>query len=995
MQWDGRLGFGLFGDANDQFLFANDASVGSVANPLSEAFFMTVKDAGTYYVSVDILTAGAGDPTFTYQLMYDFRPWMKENCTTYTTPMCPHPNGGHRAGNPRIADIDVFLTLDHTFMADLDFHLRSPAGNDNGLFTDIGSTVAGVQTQMELILDDEAAIPSSFPLTRPFIIKPETAYRLAWFDGIEAGGTWTLDIRDDATGDGGNLTAWGIRICEPEPLLACPVGTIATTIYSSDFESDDGGFTHTGTADEWERGLPATLATTTTNPVAAFNTCHSGTNCWKTDLDNTYEVSSSQNLLSPDINLTTAGLVGPVYLTWAQRYQIESASFDHAWVDVQQDGGGSPTRLWEWRDATMTNAVGSPVTNIGASSGWGVYTHDISSYMGQNVEVQFHLDSDNTINFGGLAIDDVAVTACMTIPASVVMTKTVGTDPTTCATGNDLTMPATGGDVTYCYTVENTGGITLTNHSLVDDQLGTILNNFSFNLAPSESIAITQTVQITQTVVNSATWTADNGSFTATASDTATVTVPIANPSIELVKTVGTDPTTCASGDNITLPVTGGEVTYCFTVFNTGDITLTHHTLTDSHLGSIVNGYLFDLPPSVGAYMTVTTIITQTTVNTATWEAFIDGSPVPISATDDDTATVTVPTANPSITVNKTVGLDPSVCAVTDNVNLPLGGGEVTYCFEVTNTGDITLTHHTVTDSHLGSIVSGMAYDLAPGATVFITATAEVTQTTMNTAVWEAFIDGSPLPISATDDDTATVTVAGLVTGVQLSADDAQSGAVGSVVTYTVSITNTGNASNGFLLELLSNNWATVLVTDTIILDAGASTTFAVAVTVPITAADGEMDTAVIQATAGVGRFAGGGSVDAVSLTTTAVANPTYGVQLSADDAQSGDAGTTITYTLHLTNTGDVADTFALSVAGVWTADLSTSSITLGAGESEQFTVVVSIPSNATNGQNDVATVTATSQTDGTATATAELTTTAVVAPPANPVIYLPIVMRP
>ncbi|MDA0246252.1 MAG: pre-peptidase C-terminal domain-containing protein [Chloroflexi bacterium] len=418
VQWNGRLGFGLFGDANDQFLVANDASVGSVANPLSEAFFITVKDAGTYYVSVDHSSAGSGDPTFTYQLSVTIFPAVDEgvNCTTYTSTDVPQviPTDPGMVsstltvpGNPRIADIDVFITLDHTFMADLDFHLRSPAGNDNGLFTDIGSTIAGGQTQMELILDDEAAIPSSFTVVRPFIIKPELAYRLAWFDGIDAGGTWTLDIRDDATGDGGNLTAWGIRICEPEPLLACPMGTSATTIYSSDFESDDGGFTHSGVQDEWEWGLPT---------FAPIVSCNSGTGCWKTDLDDIYNVNSNQNLLSPAIDLTTAGLVGPVYFTWAQKYQIENATFDHAWVDVQQAGGASPTRLWEWLDATMTNVVGNPTVTISESAGWGVHTRDISSYLGQNIEVLFHLDSDTTTQLGGLAIDDVAVTACLTIP---------------------------------------------------------------------------------------------------------------------------------------------------------------------------------------------------------------------------------------------------------------------------------------------------------------------------------------------------------------------------------------------------------------------------------------------------------------------------------------------------------------------------------------------------------------------------------------------------
>ncbi len=60
---------------------------------------------------------------------------------------------------------------------------------------------------------------------------------------------------------------------------------------------------------------------------------------------------------------------------------------------------------------------------------------------------------------------------------SIELNKTVGTDPATCANTNSLTLPATGGDVTYCYTVENTGSITLTNRALVDDQLGAILSN--------------------------------------------------------------------------------------------------------------------------------------------------------------------------------------------------------------------------------------------------------------------------------------------------------------------------------------------------------------------------------------------------------------------------------------------------------------------------------------------------------------------------------------
>jgi len=441
--WNGRLGFALFGDASNQILVVDDAGASETPNPTipSEAFFMTVKTAGTYYAFVDSATAATGGPTATYNLNVSIYPTADEglNCTTYTSTDVPKtigPGAGLVSstitvpGNPRIADIDVDIVLNHALMADVDAHLRSPAGNDNGLFTDIGAAATGGQTQMDLVLDDEAGLTPSFTVLKGLVIKPELAYRLAWFDGEDAGGTWTLDLRDDLTNaSGGTLTSWSIRICEPLPPPACPSGSALTTLFSTDFEANDGGFTHSGVADEWEYGLPATLSTTTANPVAAFDTCYSGANCWKTDLDNTYDVSSSQDLLSPAIPLTVAGLVGPVYLSWAQRYQMESASFDHAFVDVQQVGGATPTRLWEWLDATMTNAPGNPVVNLGASSGWSVFTKTISSYVGQNIEALFHVDSDTTINFGGLAIDDVSVTGCVTLP-NVPPVANAGTDQT-------------------------------------------------------------------------------------------------------------------------------------------------------------------------------------------------------------------------------------------------------------------------------------------------------------------------------------------------------------------------------------------------------------------------------------------------------------------------------------------------------------------------------------------------------------------------------------
>jgi subtilisin-like proprotein convertase family protein len=468
--WNGRLGFALFGDASNQILVVDDAGTGDVSpvpNRPSEAFFMTVKDAGTFFAFVDSASAAVGGPTATYHLNVTVlpRPVVGVNCTTYTSTDVPKTIGPGTGlvsstitipGNPRIADIRVSITLNHALMQDVDVHLRSPAGNDNGLFTDIGAAATGGQTQMDLVFDDSAGIPPAFTALRGVQLKPENnstagtastsgAYRLGWFKGENAGGTWTLDIRDDTAGaNGGTLTAWSITICEEPPAPACGAGA-TQTVFSADFESGAAGFTHSGAQDEWELGLPATVATTTANPVAAFNTCNSGVNCWKTDLDNTYNASSNQELLSPNINL--AGFAGPIRLTWAQRDQIETANFDHAFVEVREVG--NPTnvkRVWEWIDPTPISAsagTGNPQANIGGSEGWGLRYADISSFAGLTIQVVFHLDTDTSVQFGGMAIDDVSVTACLavvpcvlTCPANVTQTN----DPNQC--GAVVTYPA-------------------------------------------------------------------------------------------------------------------------------------------------------------------------------------------------------------------------------------------------------------------------------------------------------------------------------------------------------------------------------------------------------------------------------------------------------------------------------------------------------------------------------------------------------------------------
>ncbi len=111
-----------------------------------------------------------------------------------------------------------------------------------------------------------------------------------------------------------------------------------------------------------------------------------------------------------------------------------------------------------------------------------------------------------------------------------------------------------------------------------------------------------------------------------------------------------------------------------------------------------------------------------------------------ISSTIPVPVILEVPPA-PSLILTKTVGLDPNSCSATDTVNIPSGNGgtNVTYCYTVQNSGNITLSIHNLVDDQLGVLLGpDDLFDIAPGATDFYTVSTLITQTTVNTGTWTA-----------------------------------------------------------------------------------------------------------------------------------------------------------------------------------------------------------------------------------------------------------------
>ena len=407
--WNGRIGVGVFGTPGS-FLVTSDTGTFDTID--SEAIVMTVKNSAIYQVYVDSQLAGGGGPTATYHYSCVVIPAAPTGpLTTYTnataTPIADLALTSSTITIPDskiIKSLRVIVDITHTNFPDLDVHLASPNVNNNGLWADVGvATQTGAQVYD---LHESSALPVLFTIVNGANWQARPAYRLHWFNGENTLGTWTLEIRDDLTANVGTLNSWSLVVEEEVP-------STNPLIYTQDFESSDGGYTHSGAQDEWEWGTPATPAQTGVSPfIASFLTAASGVNAWKTDLDNTYNASSNQVLVSPAIDLSVGGGTGPLVLSWQQRYQLESNSFDRSFVRVTEVADPTNTRIiWHSDNATMgeTSGAGASLANIPESAGWGRYSGDITHFAGKIVQVSFTLDTDSSVNYGGWAVDDVQI----------------------------------------------------------------------------------------------------------------------------------------------------------------------------------------------------------------------------------------------------------------------------------------------------------------------------------------------------------------------------------------------------------------------------------------------------------------------------------------------------------------------------------------------------------------------------------------------------------
>ena len=360
--------------------------------------------------------------------------------------------------------------------------------------------------------------------------------------------------------------------------------------------------------------------------------------------------------------------------------------------------------------------------------------------------------------------------------------------------------PSVGDSITYQFTVTNTGNVTLSNVRISDAKL--TVNGVLSSLAPgaSDSSTFTATYLLTQADVdsgvytNTATVTAkDPSNLDVTDSDDDTQSLPPV-PSISLVKTgsLNLGPNNRADAGDI--------ITYSFTVTNTGSVTLNTITLSDPKV-TVVGGPIATLAPGASNSSTFSAsyTLTQEDVDSGSFTntASVSGTP-PIGpvVTDDDDDERLLP-KDPSISLTKTGSLSLGSDGVA-NV-----GDKILYSFTVENTGNVTLTNITIEDDKVE--ILGEPITLIPGQSnsTNFSATYTLTQEDINAGTFTntAYVTGLDPDSQAVYDNDDDIQSLPPVPRLELkktsSLDAGFDGLInpGDVITYSFTITNTGNVT--------------------------------------------------------------------------------------------------------------------------------------------------------------------------------------------------------
>nr|WP_231118286.1 OmpA family protein [Lysobacter silvisoli] len=712
-----------------------------------------------------------------------------------------------------------------------------------------------------------------------------------------------------AVTNSGNVTINNLAINETAfsgtgtaPVVTCPVTTLApgasTTCTASytvtQADIDAGSVTNTATAS----GTDPSGGTTTSPPSSATVTVNANPVLTLTKTATPTTVSAVGDTVAYSFAVTNSGNVTIANLV------INETAFSGT--------GTAPV-------------VTCPVATLAP----GASTTCTASY----TVTQADIDAGSVTNTATASGTDPGNNPATSPPSSATVTVNPAPALTLTKTATPTTVSAVGDTVAYSFAVTNSGNVTISNLVINETAFsgtGTapVITCPVTTLTPGASTTCTASYTVTQadvdagTVTNTATASGTDPSGGATTSPPSTATVTV-NPAPALTLTKTATPTTVSA--------VGDTVAYSFAVTNSGNVTINNLVINETAFSGTGTAPVVTCPVTTLAPGESTTCTASYTVTQADIDAGSITNTATASGTDPGNNPATSPPSSATVTVNAAPALT-STKAMTGNADED-GDGAVsvgdtlTYTITVTNTGNVSLTDVVVTDNKI-SPNSVTCTTLAPSATCVLTGTYRVTQAdtnagnVVNAAVVTTATPGACPAVSTAVECNPTVTVPvkqepklSSVKAMTGNADEDGNGAVsvGDTLTYTITVTNTGNVS-----------LTDVVVTDNKIVPSSVTcasvapaATCVLTGTYRVTRADaeaGNVVNAAVVTTATPGACPAGSTAPECSPTVTVnvtgrpaiAATKTATLTTDLGTPGKGNAGDVITYAVTVINTGDV-----------------------------------------------------------------------------------------
>ena len=301
----------------------------------------------------------------------------------------------------------------------------------------------------------------------------------------------------------------------------------------------------------------------------------------------------------------------------------------------------------------------------------------------------------------------------------------------------------------------------------------------------------------------------------------------------------------------------------------------------------------------------------------------------------------------------------------------------VTYTHWLTNTGDFVDSYTLAMENQVTPCGDATwSYSLQPTTITDLAPMAGVQVTLVVTGGQAGYVDVTTITATSASLLTASVqdtTSISQTAGVDIEQSSAQVGLPGDLVTYTHTLTNTGDGVDQFALTYTAvpTDWVvTIEPAQTGFLQPSTSIPFTVTVLVPADTLSGTMHMVTVTAVTEDPHASD-------TLTDTTTVGLIGGLTLEPDNSRDVPDGTSTVYTHTLTSYSNIVDTITLTATGSlpgWDVSITPESVVMNPLDSVEVEVTVTVPPGS-GGLQHVTNVTATSTLPG-VIATATNTTT-------------------